>query len=316
MTNAKVSVIVPVYNVKDYLEACINSICCQTYQNIEVILIDDGSTDGCGNICDRYAEQYENIQVIHKKNGGLAAARNSGLEVSTGEYVAFIDSDDQIHPRFVEEMLRLCEDNDCGMAICSYRSDAKWDENAVEKNKAEVLDYTELLDRFYTDDHIRITVAWNKLYRRSIIGDLRYVEGVDHEDEYTTAKFIYRAKRIAQTDAQLYCYTLRDGSIMQRPFSLKRLDGLGAYLERRKFFIEHGEDKYAIREEYCYMSAILNYHAKLKKFLPEEKAKQRELIKEYRQSWRRFDRKCWGWKRRVFYLLGYCWPSIYIKMKK
>ena len=313
----RVSVIVPVYNVKEYLCACIDSIIAQTYRELEIILVDDGSTDGSGEICDRYKEADDRIVVLHKVNGGLSSARNAGIKLSTGEYLCFIDSDDQIHPQFVEALLFACEKNSCPVAVCKICTSADWSKTADSEDTFVTVKLSEeVVDAYYGKDHIRIAVAWNKLYRRDIISEIRFPEGKIHEDEYTTVKYLYRAERIAWIDESLYCYTQRENSITSQPFSMKRLDVLGAYPERRKFFEEQGETKYVVREEYCYLSALLDFYFIIKKRLPEERKKTKELLTMYREALRMYDKNRWQMKRRLFYGVCLACPGIYSLIKR
>ena len=312
----KVSVIVPVYNVKEYLRACVDSIIAQTYKDLEIILVDDGSTDGSGDICDLYAELDDRVIVRHKDNGGLSSARNAGIEISSGEYLAFVDSDDQVHPQFIETLYFVCEKKICPVAICKICTAAEW--NAIasrEELSVNVKTSKEVINAFYGKDHIRITVAWNKLYRRDIIGEIRFPEGKIHEDEYTTVKYLYRAGQIAWIDEGLYCYTQRENSITNQEFSMKRLDVLGAYPERRQFFSEQGDVKFVVREEYCYLSALLDFYSVIKKRLPAEKEKAKELIVMYQEAYHAYDKSRWQMKRRLFYAVCYACPGIYSRIK-
>lgn len=310
-----VSVIVPVYNVKDYLRPCVDSIIGQTYQELEILLVDDGSTDGCGDLCDEYQQKDSRIQVIHKPHGEVSSARNAGLEICKGEYVSFVDSDDVLHPQFIECLYKACEAEQCAMAICRFRTDTNWDRPLIEGAHTERKKAAEFVEHYYDRDHNQIIVVWNKLYRREVIGDIRFPEGKIHEDEYTTVKYVYRAQSIVFVDEVLYCYTKRPGSIVHQEFNLKRLDMLGAYLERREFYHENGETQWEIREEYFYLSALLDYYSKLKKYLPEEKEKQKELLELYREAYRNYEKSRWNGKRRLLYGVCRMCPEIYTKIK-
>ena len=327
-----ISVIIPVYNVKDYIRECIDSVLAQTYTELEILLVDDGSTDDSGRICDEYAEKDTRILVIHRKNGGLSAARNSGIRECRGEYVSFIDSDDAVSPIFIERLYDMCLESGCDIAIGGIKvaggkdgvtmesllsgsaSDAGQTDKAQAVKSCSVKEYTsrELLDIFYEPDmHHNIVVAWNKLYRREVIADIRYPEGLVYEDEATTHAFIYNAKKLSYTEEKLYFYRNRPGSITTSGFSLKRLDVLEAYRRRRQFYLEHNEKAYAVREEYCQLSAYLEFYRILGRKLPEEKKVRRELLDTFRNLYRNYDKSAWGLKRRMLYTACFLCPSFY-----
>lgn len=183
MQDHLISVIVPVYNVEPYLVQCLDSIIAQTYTNLEIILVDDGSPDNCPAICDSYANSDHRIKVIHKKNGGLSSARNTGLEIATGEYIGYIDSDDYIAPDMYEKMLRLISaDGQTGAVACMYMTLKR--ERVVEWNTAALKTLrkpsSEMFDEAINPSY-GVTV-WNKLYRRSVIKDILFYEGLNAED--------------------------------------------------------------------------------------------------------------------------------------
>jgi len=316
MGSCLISVIVPVYNVKDYLDECVRSLLAQSYRELEIILVDDGSTDGSGEMCDGYAASDSRVKVIHKENGGLSSARNAGIDVATGEYLSFVDSDDFIHPEFIGTLYQTCVANDCKTALCGICSEETADATLPESVPVRVISSRELLDAFYGKHHNTITVAWNKLYHRSVLGEVRYPDGFVYEDEATTYAYLYQAGRIAWVELPLYHYRNRTGSITKRAFSLKRLDVLEAYRRRRAFYLVHGEAAYASREEYCYLSELLMFYDRIGKYLPEEKEKRKELLREYKKCHSEYDKRSWGWKRRVFYRISRVLPGLYGKIKK
>lgn len=238
----KISVIVPIYKVEDYLDRCVQSIQHQTYENLEIILVDDGSPDACGRMCDQYAEKDRRIQVIHKQNGGLSDARNAGIEKAAGEYVAFVDSDDWLEPKMYEVLYHTIKKYDADIAECSYRNVyADWvkEETACTGNVVEA-DAVSALGAMLDWKYFKPT-AWNKLYKRSVIGDIRYPKGKLHEDEFTTYKYIYQAKKLVYIDFSFYNYNrTRADSIMGEGFGEKNLDSCEAFRERMDFFAQHG----------------------------------------------------------------------------
>lgn len=241
MEKEKISVIVPVYNVEQYLGRCVDSILEQTYQNLEVLLVDDGSPDSCGDICDKYAKEDSRVRVLHKENGGLSDARNAGIELATGTYVAFIDSDDWIEPQMMEVLYTTLLCHDADIAECSYRNlyaDMDMEETACTGDVTvgdNIFALEAMLDWHYFKPN-----AWNKLYKKSVIGSIRYPKGRIHEDEFTTYKFFYQAKKLAYIDFSFYNYDRRrPNSITGEKFSEANLDACWAFRERVDFFEAH-----------------------------------------------------------------------------
>lgn len=266
-----ISIIIPVYNVENYLKDCIESILKQSYTNFEMWLIDDGSTDNSSYICEEYAKQDERIKVIHKTNGGLSSARNIGLDNAQGEYVAFIDSDDSINNEFLKELYNLCENENCDIAQCDFLYTAENSIKLKEQNTA--------LIKFMTGEEavmkccdpligVKFNVAWNKLYKRKLFCGVRYPDGKIHEDEFTTYKLFNRANRVAVIDKYLYWYLQRNDSIMGRKFDERRLVRLEAYKERLNFLKEKKLDDIYYKFLVLYYRSIWEYHNDVKKYIP------------------------------------------------
>ena len=220
MKQPLISVIVPCYNVEEYLPKCIESILSQTYRNLELFLVDDGSPDRSGEICDEYAVRDKRIKVIHKENGGLSDARNAALDVMTGEYVTFVDSDDYVAPDYVELLYKLIAENDVRLSVTGFRTFA-------ENTSPEIGNYpvTErvlgtveaLTEMFY--QRAFDTSAWAKMYHRSLFSDgIRYPKGWLYEDLSVTYRLMMKCDRIAFGDYRSYFYLLRDTSIEGAPF--------------------------------------------------------------------------------------------------
>lgn len=237
-----ISIIVPIYKVEAYLKKCVESILNQTYKNLEIILVDDGSPDGCGKICDEYAQKDNRIKVIHKENGGLSSARNAGLEIATGEYISFIDSDDYVAENFIEKLYNLAVENNADISECNF---LKFENDVVLKNENESVElYTsyDMLKRMYNTHATRTIVVWNKLYKKKIYDNLRFPVGKINEDEFITYKAFYNSNNlIATTNLSLYYYRYSPQSIMGRKFNAKRLDLLDALEERKQFYKEKNE---------------------------------------------------------------------------
>lgn len=235
----KLSVIVPVYKVESYIHKCVDSILEQTYTNLEVILVDDGSPDNCGKICDEYAAKDKRVKVIHKKNGGLSDARNAGIDISTGNIIGFIDSDDYIEARMYEEMIDYMEHNNLDI-VCADTNQVKGNKIKFKPrykknyvwNKQEAL--SEILNGNLDN------AAWNKIYKREIIGNTRFPQGRVYEDVATIYKFIYNADKVGYLSKPYYYYVKRKGSIVTSGFNCKsRYDCFVGYIERLNFAKKH-----------------------------------------------------------------------------
>ena len=237
-----VSVIVPVYNVESYLEECIQSILKQNFKNYETILVDDGSTDLSGKICDRYSKKYSNIKVIHKINGGLSSARNAGIEVAQGNYIAFVDSDDVVHQNYLKELVEIANNQDADLVACDFSCGevCQWEEEVDQQLDIRLND--DVL-RKMNDKDVIVTIAWNKLYDKKFFDQygLRYPEGKIHEDMFLTPQILHYSKKMVITNQKLYFYRQRKNSIMSASFSLKQLDALDAIKFRINLFKQWNE---------------------------------------------------------------------------
>lgn len=226
MTNPLISIIVPCYNVEVYLNKCVDSLIAQTYRNIEIILVDDGSPDDCGKMCDEYSAMDTRIKVIHKKNGGLSDARNVAIDVAIGEYITFVDSDDYVSSDYVETLYRLVEKYQCKAGVAwlrTFHEGCNADTNQpfyIEKvfkrmEGIEKMFYQELFD----------TAAWCKIYHRSLFETgIRYPFGLLYEDLPTTYLLFLQADKIAFCNHIIYNYLLRANSIEGQPFKANKLD--------------------------------------------------------------------------------------------
>lgn len=244
-----ISVVVPVYNEEAFLEKCVKSIVNQTYRNLEVILVDDGATDHSGELCDKFAAMDARIQVVHKKNGGLSDARNAGIDVATGEYLAFVDSDDFIHPKMYETMVKIMEKDQAEMAICKIahvKEDSPVNYSlSIPTTSKRMVSGKDLQNMYFDSRYTQMVVAaWNKIYKREYFEEIRYPKGKIHGDEYTTYKITYPCSRISIVDAPFYYYVTRDTSIMGT-FDEKRFDLLKSYIERMQYFAEHKDAELA-----------------------------------------------------------------------
>ena len=213
----KVSIIVPVYNVEKYIEECVQSLLGQSYQNLEIILVDDASPDNCGAICDAYAEKDSRVKVIHKPNGGAASARNAGLDAATGDYICFVDSDDVIRADYVQILLAAAEEKDATIAVCDLCYWKKTETQIVHCEKEGCYSAKEYLLEF--------TKSWscslmtNKLFKREAIGAIRFEEGHYIDDEFFTYLVVINSDIIVVKSAPLYYYRMRKTSVMQNLLS-------------------------------------------------------------------------------------------------
>ena len=243
-----ISVIVPIYNVEAYLTRCVKSIQNQTYRNLEIILVDDGSPDHCGSMCEELAQKDNRICVIHKENGGLSDARNSGLEVAKGEYIAFVDSDDYVAPDFLQTLYDNLVETGSDVALCSYQvvTGEDFSKKQGAKPPVYIYDRKELLLNLYDANHEDATffiVAWNKLYKKNLWEQVRFPKGKIHEDEATTYRIFDLCKKGVYVKTPLYGYFTSDSSITRDAFSLKRLQWMDALNDRISFFEEKGEEQ-------------------------------------------------------------------------
>ncbi len=233
-----VSVIVPVYNVEAYVSKCLQSIVQQTYDNLEIIIIDDGSNDGSDQICEQFAKKDDRIQVIHQENRGLSAARNLGLDRCNGEYILFVDSDDYLDSSMIEKLMLLISKYQVLIATCDFQrvySDQEI-KTHVQDTFEGVYDVQKSVGEILGERIVLYTVVWNKLFHRSCFENLRFPEGRIYEDEFITYKLIHQAERVAITNERLYFYLQRSGSIVNTKIMDRKKDFFEAYQERIDFY--------------------------------------------------------------------------------
>lgn len=225
----KISVIIPVYNVEKYLKRCLDSVINQTYKNLEIILIDDGSTDKSGNICDEYAAKDKRIIVIHKENGGLSDARNKGLDICTGDYISFIDSDDWINLNYFDVLLKNLLEYDVDVACCDYLRTNKYEQNNdINIENVQIFRDEKILEIYLEKE---LVSACAKLYRKEKFYDVRFPLKKVNEDISTIFLVFIRSKTVSFIDKKLYFYFRNTGSITKSKFSRKNLDLLHAWKE-------------------------------------------------------------------------------------
>lgn len=249
-----VSIIIPVYNVREYLDDCVYSVINQTYKNLEIILVDDGSTDGSGSMCDEYAKLDNRVIVIHKVNGGLSDARNLGLEKTTGNWILFVDSDDYIDEDMVRDMLSIGLVNEADMVICGInildppnsRRQCFFESIETECLKNELLDAR---NGFWM-------TSWNRICKASLYKDIKFPVGKIHEDEDTTYRLIDRCNKIMGTSKCFYNYRIRSGSIMTHPSTLYNVDLVGIFYNKYQYFKSKKEYKLSEAAFVEYMNTV------------------------------------------------------------
>ncbi len=221
-----ISVIVPVYNVQNYLSKCINSILNQTFTDLEIILVDDGSTDNSGAICDEYANKDSRIKVIHKANGGLSDARNAGLDICTGDYIGFVDSDDWIALDMYETLYNFATKENLDVAMCG--SSDVYDNRVIGTHKFNpiVLTNTEdiIVELFVNRRGGTAIPVWNRIYKYDVFGDIKFEKGKYFEDGYYLLEWIKKTKRFGRISDRKYFYLHRDGSITNNKINLNKLE--------------------------------------------------------------------------------------------
>lgn len=222
--NELISVIVPVYNVFEYLEECFKAICEQTYKNIEIILVDDGSTDESGKLCDFLAEGDCRVRVLHKNNGGLSSARNAGITIATGQYLLFIDSDDYPRLTMIECLYDCLNKTNSDIACCDFSS------SVIAKDRdgnIEVIGHGDAISRLFDDAGYKC-YAWNKLYKKELFNNITYPEGEWFEDIKTTYNLFTKTDKICYLHKDLYYYRIRQGSITSSAYSDKNVELINA----------------------------------------------------------------------------------------
>lgn len=224
--NPKVSVIVPVYNVEDYLERCLDSIINQTYRNLEIILVNDGSTDNCGAICEEYAKKDNRIIVIHKENGGQSTARNTGMDICTGEYIAFVDSDDYIHPETYNSCVYVMQKEDVDFVEFEFKKVYENDPfDDVTDYSYEIHNVKEVIEgRIRWKKHY--CLAWNKLFKKIFIINLRFPKGLLHEDSMLFNIYVFQINKVGYIPLKFYYYFQREGSTMNSIFKIENTTSL------------------------------------------------------------------------------------------
>ncbi len=259
-----VSVIVAVYNIEEYLPRCVDSILAQTYRNLEIILVDDGSKDQSGSICDSYAEKDRRIKVIHKKNGGLSDARNAGMDAASGEYIGFVDGDDWIEPDMYRAMYFACEKEKAQAAVCRYKQITKSGIIDGSAGNSVSLSRDEALEIYVCGDerYLIYNSVWSKLFARDLVEGMRFPVGKNSEDIMFTTRAFCRMERLVYLDEAYYNYVLdREGSIMNEKAGERRLkDEIPFWQEQIAYFREAGMPDLSDKAAYHFYRRLLFYY--------------------------------------------------------
>ncbi len=265
-----ISVIVPVYNIEDYLPRCVDSLLAQTYQNLEIILVDDGSVDTSGAICDGYAKKDARIKVVHKKNGGLSDARNAGMDVATGKYIGFVDGDDWIDQDMYRSMYEACEKEQAQIAVCRYKQirtssgETFVPEIDASTGNSVLLSKTRALEAYLCEDeqYVIYNSVWSKLFLAEMVKDMRFPVGKNSEDIMFTTKAFCKMERLAYLNAPYYNYVLdREGSIMNEKVGQRRLrDEIPFWQEQISHLAKEGMTELSDKAAYRFYRRLLFYY--------------------------------------------------------
>jgi glycosyltransferase involved in cell wall biosynthesis len=324
--NPKISIIVPVYKVESYLKKCIGSILAQTFTDFELILVNDGSPDNSGEICEQYVQRDNRVIVIHKGNGGASSARNAGLEIARGQYIGFIDSDDYIHKKMFEILFVNAIKHSSDLVICEF---LKVKENQPYNNEIEEGDYKikhftniESLNQLFSKqpgdimtgagNNVQWVIPCNKLFKRSLFEMLEFEDGRICEDEFIIHKILYKTKKVTYVLCQLYYYVQRPNSVMRSKFSLKRLDKVYALKERADFFLTIKEKKLHDKAIKSYVDAFFWNYFKAKDELGNVESELKQLKRAFDKSVLfLMKNQLIGWKQKVALVVFILNPSLF-----
>ncbi len=247
---ALISIIIPVYKVEKYLEKCIQSVINQTYENLQIILVDDGSPDNCGKICDEYAKKDHRIEVIHKSNGGLSDARNKGLEMAKGEYIGFVDSDDYIEADMYEVLYNLLKQYNADVSICNFYTVSQG-KISIKNADNGINEYNriEILKEILLDKNIQ-SYAWNKLYKKELFDEIKYPIGKKYEDIGTTFYLLEKCNKVVVTGKSEYYYINRQDSIVNNVTESTITDYIELIIQRYDYIEENIKELSSYNKDY------------------------------------------------------------------
>lgn len=287
MDKRKVSVIIPVYNVEMYLDRCITSVINQTYTELEIVLVDDGSADGSLKICEYYAKTDERIVVIHQENKGLSAARNKGIACCGGEFVTFLDSDDFLRADMIEKLFQDIQMYHADMSVCECERGGNdfFSSEFGTKENVSIVCYSgrEIFENLFNNHKEMTIISCAKLYNKEIFCGYSFPLGVIHEDEYVIHHVLGKCNRVVYHFEKMYYHFLRYNSITQSDFSMRRLDVLAAFEDRFAFFEKMGDRELSLACKVDYMKRVQFLYYSILKYFPENKSKAYEIKKRYQE---------------------------------
>lgn len=280
-----ISVIIPIYNVSHYLSRCLDSVLVQTYKTLEIVLVDDGSTDGSERICDDYADRHQEIKVCHISNGGASFARRKGLELSTGQYVVFVDSDDIVEPDYVERLWLALKGCNTEIAACTMVKHKDEGTVSIARNEDScLLDYAELHERFF---HYEFWGFWGKIYQKTLFDEVYFPKATVNEDYVVMAQIFHKCRRMAFIDIPLYHYLNHEGSLSNQTLSPRMMDEwtnklwcYNYYKASAPEWLKHAEAQTA--ETCCKLIAAIGEE---KTYIKEKKGMQSFLRKHFFSLW-------------------------------
>ena len=303
MDSELISIIVPVYNVEQYLERCVKSLLEQTYQNLEIIMVDDGSKDSAGIIADKLKQLDDRIKVFHKENGGLSDARNYGLQYATGKYISFVDSDDFVDSEFIKTLYDTMIETQTVISAVGYQMFSEMHELQIDNKEyaLEVFEGEQAIEHLFSNEKYA-NFACNKLYLKTLFSDVKYPVGKKMEDLGTTYILIEKCKKISFAPQKLYYYFQRPDSILHSPDDQFWVDKYSLYYERYKY----------IKNKYPYMEInYLSYFIEALYAYPYLYSQDREiLVNEISTIWKRVKKQC-DLKTKLKYNLLKCVPAFY-----
>lgn len=250
----EISVIVPVYRVEPYLRRCVDSILSQTFTDFELILVDDGSPDNCGTICDEYALKDSRVLVIHKQNGGLSDARNAGIDIAQGNYLTFVDSDDWVHPHYLELLIQAIQNSGAAVSVCGFQKVDTHSQDSSRRPNTVPTPAVMGAEDFFLQHQWDFNYAWGKLYRQEYFAEVRYPVGKNFEDTFTTYKILFAGRRVAFIDHSLYYYFYNPEGISHSRWTPSELVVMEGIREQIRYYREHGYQRALEKEKWLYVN--------------------------------------------------------------
>lgn len=304
----KVSVIIPVYNSENLLETCVQNVLEQTFGDFELILVNDGSTDGSGRVCDLLAKRDKRMKVIHKKNGGASSARNAGLDVAQGEFICFVDSDDIVSKKLLETALRY--QSESGSDIVEFG--IKYIDDVQEyvfdsvDFKMQIFNGKDMIKKIYQDTFGGTIYLWDKLYKKDLFDTLRFEEGRICEDTIIMPLLYDRANTVCVINTQLYLYYQSSGSVMRSEFSLKRVDAVYALEKNREYYLEKNYSQELQWLDNTYAFVLLKIARSVKEHFGKENEAYQMLKKRFKSRFKSYlKNKTFSSKQKILLFYNY-----------